>query len=275
MKRRTPTNASKLTQGRGQGHGKDYKPFLTVRDVPSMGLSTRIKSWKIDRIHHLLSNQERDYFLSLVWSPMVVDIREQYPLPLAATIDIATRLDIKHPSIPKTKEAAVMTTDFLITVLEDGDTRFQARTVKQSKDLNNARVVEKLEIERTYWSEQGIDWGIVTEHEIPTALSKNVSWILSAYEQDNSQGISVPMLIQIEELLFELITKQPEMPLSHIALDGDRQLGLQSGTCLWAVRHIIARLIWVVDMFEAIDACKPLHIIKKNSLEEVYTESGK
>jgi len=109
-RRMVPSQESKLKQGRGQGHGKDYCPFLTVRDLGSMGLSHRYKGWKTDRVHHLLSNNEKRYFFCLEWSPFVVDIREQFPLPLAETLEIALRLGIKHPTHPKTKEYVVMTT---------------------------------------------------------------------------------------------------------------------------------------------------------------------
>lgn len=56
MAKRSPnTTENKLKKGIGQGHGKDYKPWLTVRDVPSQGLSTRVRGWKTGRVHHFLS----------------------------------------------------------------------------------------------------------------------------------------------------------------------------------------------------------------------------
>jgi hypothetical protein len=30
----------RIKEGRGQGRGKDYKPWLVVQDVPSTGLAT-------------------------------------------------------------------------------------------------------------------------------------------------------------------------------------------------------------------------------------------
>ena len=64
-------------EGRGQGHGADYRPWLTIQDVSSRGLSSRIKSEKTGRDHHLLSDVETDTFLMLDWSDVVTDIREQ------------------------------------------------------------------------------------------------------------------------------------------------------------------------------------------------------
>lgn len=42
----------------GQGFGKDYKPFLTVRDVPSRGRVHRRPALTHNRIVHLLSDLE-------------------------------------------------------------------------------------------------------------------------------------------------------------------------------------------------------------------------
>ena len=45
-------------EGRGIGHGKDYKPWLTIHDVPSLGRVSRIFCFKTDREHHFLSDLE-------------------------------------------------------------------------------------------------------------------------------------------------------------------------------------------------------------------------
>src|SRR5712692_6447858 len=80
----------RIKEGRGQGRGKDYKPWLTVQDVPSIGLATRILGWKTGRVHHLFSKLELADFLTEDWAKQVVDIREQYPLlPLSETLSIA------------------------------------------------------------------------------------------------------------------------------------------------------------------------------------------
>jgi hypothetical protein len=49
-------------EGRGQGTGKDYVPWIKVQDFPSNGRSHRVPGWKTGRIHHLLSDQEKRTF---------------------------------------------------------------------------------------------------------------------------------------------------------------------------------------------------------------------
>jgi hypothetical protein len=51
-------NARWIKEGRGQGVGADYKPWLTVRDVPSEVRSHRIFGHVTHCTHHLLSDLE-------------------------------------------------------------------------------------------------------------------------------------------------------------------------------------------------------------------------
>lgn len=135
-----------IKDGRGQGHGTEYCPWLTIRDVPSQDLSTRVAGWKTGRVHHFLSQGELDYFYVLDWSDVVLDIREQYPLTLEATQEIAERLGIKHPVDSKTKEAVVMTSDFLIDVQINHLVELKARAIRSINELSSKRNIEKLEI---------------------------------------------------------------------------------------------------------------------------------
>jgi hypothetical protein len=61
----TTTVEKRLKEGRGSGKGANYTPWLHIQDVPSQGLSSRIKGWKTGRVHHLLSEMETNYFYVL------------------------------------------------------------------------------------------------------------------------------------------------------------------------------------------------------------------
>ena len=54
-----------IKDGRGSGRGIEYKPWITVRDLPSEGRSHRIFGHKSQRTHHLLSDLELAVFLLL------------------------------------------------------------------------------------------------------------------------------------------------------------------------------------------------------------------
>ena len=57
-----------LKEGRGQGSGKDYKPWITIQDFPSKGRVSRTPGWRSDRVHHFMSDCELRYFYLLEWS---------------------------------------------------------------------------------------------------------------------------------------------------------------------------------------------------------------
>src|SRR5690606_24585330 len=163
-----------LKEGRGQGEGKSYKPWLMVRDVPSLGRSTRIASWTVGREHHLLSDLETRYFYLLDWTDDVTDIREQYPLPRDVTVEIAERLGIRHPRDLQSKVDIVVTTDFLVSKRTAQGVLTLARAIKPAAQLDDARVIEKLQIERSYWEDIGVDWGIVTDADLDVTICKNI-----------------------------------------------------------------------------------------------------
>ncbi len=172
-----------IQQGYGQGEGADYKPWLRVQDVPSHGRSRKVPGSKVDRTHHFLSDLEFAYFLTLEFSERVIDIREQYPiLPVEEAMDIAVSLGIKYPTYPGTKVPYVLTTDFLITYLgDDGSTHQAARTVKYTSELSPSRELErtlqKLELERCYWANKGVDWLVVTDDAIGSEIRHNLQWL--------------------------------------------------------------------------------------------------
>ncbi|MEO4014124.1 TnsA endonuclease N-terminal domain-containing protein [Pseudomonas rossensis] len=175
-----------IEKGFGQGSQELYVPWLRVQDVPSHGRSRKVQGAKVDRIHHLLSDLEYWYLLIAEFSPEVLDIREQYPLlPVSTVQSIAHALNIRYPVYLGTKVPYVMTTDFLLTILEpDGSTRLAARTLKYTESLKSGkgleRTLEKFEIERAYWSGRGVDWNIVTEKDLPTTLIQNLDWLRKA-----------------------------------------------------------------------------------------------
>eukprot|EP01132_Coremiostelium_polycephalum_P008272 gene8272-10164_t len=160
-----------IANGFGEGAGASYVPWLRVQDVPSIGRSHKIQGVKIERIHHLLSDLERSYFLVCEFSENVVDIREQYPLlPTERAQAIASAIDVRYPRYPRTTLPYVMTTDFLLTVKDlNGNFKSVARTVKYRSDLvgkGSNRTLEKLEIEKRFWHSQGVDWKIVTDDPV-------------------------------------------------------------------------------------------------------------
>lgn len=252
-RKRLPSTDKKLKDGRGQGIGIDYKPWVTIQDVPSVGRATRLKGNKIPRQFEFLSDLERNYFYLLEHSDTVVDIREQYPLlPIEETIVIANELGIKHPTNPKTGEPIVMTTDFLVTINNNQQHQNLARTLKYKDELINERILEKFEIERVYWERQDINWGIVTELEIPKDMAHNIAFFHGYSDLLAIEGFKDVTAYDIEEMSTYFISKllAEDKTVKQIAKEFEVDFNLVIGCGLSLFKHLIAMKAIEVDLFD-------------------------
>lgn len=180
--------ATREKQGRGQGDGRGYRPWLYVHDVPSKGRSSRIEVG--GRVVHTLSDWETAALRDFQWDRTVVDIKEQYPLDLAETKRIAAEMKVTHPADGRPREPIVMTTDFLVKYRVGGRVELVAYTVKEKasfdveaaitrgQKLSTRRVRQKFEIERRYWLARGVRWVKLTEDELSKIRKVNIEWIM-------------------------------------------------------------------------------------------------
>lgn len=182
-----------VLKGRGTGVGAAYAPWhqVTRGDPGSRGRS-HLFNWRLGRLHHLLSDHELLIMGFAAMVPGVVDIREQFPLSLLAreeelsrvkaipfgrmapgTLEVAANLNVKHPRLGAVRNGDwwVMSTDFLLTVQEEGDTHLVAISVKFDDELVSPRVRDLLQIERQYWLSQGVSWLLIT----PATYSQEVA----------------------------------------------------------------------------------------------------
>ncbi len=250
----------KIKDGRGQGEGENYKPWLMVQDVPSDGFVHRIQGNKINRTHHLMSNGELSLFLILDFISRVLDIREQYPLlPLEETMEIAANLGIRHPTIPGTEQPIVMTTDFMVTVSKNQATEFAPLTFKPVNQLSDIRILEKLEIERIYYQRRGHKLQIVTPAEIPKPLFNNLNH-LHSYFRWSDRNISEQDFSIASQLLTNRVLNE-QIPLRSITSDCDKRIGLPAGTSLSIAQHLIATRQWIVDLTIPLNPGKPLALL--------------
>lgn len=247
-------NQKWIKEGRGAGHGSDYKPWLTVRDLGSEGRSHRVFGHKTKRTHHLLSDVELAVFLMLDWHPSTTDLREQFPLKLEDTQKIAIENGIAHPAVRGSDQ--IMTSDFLVNSSDKNQSKY-AIQVKYSTALQDARTIEKLEIERRYWAQKGIPWFLVTELEIPTVVLENIKWLYPA------SRAALPYADVFEKVTFyaEQLNKQPEKSLITITKIIDSAYNLELGQSLFEIRELLAQ------RFFKFDISRPVRQLKASDLE--------
>lgn len=174
-----PQDEKKL-KTRGIGSGEDYEPFIKVHEISSTGESYRIRGRNTSRAHHLLSRLEFSAFLVFDRFHLTYDIKEQFPLPLADTLSICSRLGIKHPQMRN--KLKVVTTDLVVELKGKPSI---AIAVKYASDLDNARTVDKLQIEKLYWEELGYEWKLFTDQEIPAIVKENLEWLHAASQNSH------------------------------------------------------------------------------------------
>lgn len=243
-------------EGRGQGHGKDYKPWYTAKQIPSHGKTHRPRGIKTGREHLLLSDWEYFYFLLVDWTTLVADIREQFPLlDIDETVEIATELGVEHPIEPNTGLLKVITTDFFLDFHDNSELAVSFKPYKKITE----REIEKMEIERVYWQRRGIAWELITDKDVPVVYAKNIDYVHSTFNLDD-YGITEGMIKRARILMDSKISKR-NLGLSDITEEVDDRLGLNPGTTLTIARHLIITKKWVVNMNNPINVNEPLDII--------------
>jgi hypothetical protein len=248
MPRQRKTDKARLKEGRGTGRLQHYKPWLKAHELSDTGRAHRPPGIKTRRIHQLLSDNEYYYFLIVEWSDNVIDIREQYPLlPLEETLYIASELGYKHSFDSFRNENVVMTTDFVITIKDGNLVRDIVRTIKPVNHLNKSRTKEKFEIERIFFEKRNIDWGVVTDAEIPEVLAKNIEFIRTERLWLIRKGFNEYQFKKRKEQIIDRIINGPK-DIVTIANKFDKDFGCKRGENLNFIKYLLWNKDLVTDM---------------------------
>ncbi len=180
----TPANVhSRIRRRACQAEGKDYRPFYNIKDFPLSNICTIMPGIKIKRSFQYQSELERDYHILCEFSTFVTDIREHYALlPWEETQEIAAELKIRHPVYPRTKLPIVLSSDIVLTINRHGYPKHAILCIKPSAVLDpenpkSKRILERLYIEKTYWSRRNVPWKVFTEDNIPITRLRNLAML--------------------------------------------------------------------------------------------------
>ena len=225
------TEAGKRREGRGKGHGANYKPWIKIREFNSAGTTANVVDWKHGRTTQLLSQGEEWYYYVLRWDDNVTDIREQFPLfEPEDTVRIADAFGFRHPKDRNT----TMTTDMLV---DYADGHQEAVSIKDSRkdvdyklaktefEMNRAmRTAEKILIEKKYWAEKGIIWKLLYKEDLDPQYVNNIRRIVVYYDENKvHDDISrVKHLIATKQITVDLFKPidYRELVTEHLRLGG-------------------------------------------------------
>lgn len=252
----------KIAHGYGRGLGLEYKPWISGHEFASRGIYVRLKGRTVPRLYCFMSRLEADAFILYDCSQEVTDILEQYYLTLEETLEIADGLRIAHPRSGKYFNA--VTTDLLVQ--KDG--QWIARSVKTSRDLENERTLEKLEIERVYFSRRGIDWKIITEKELNRTLVQNLNWLW--YGESPDSVIADHQLLLDAEAAFLELYEIENLPFPHLVDEIESRFSLTTGSAVCVFKSLIRRGIIQVDLTKPLNMLNPRIPLERRTSDERY-----
>ena len=228
-----------------------YKPWVNVRQSNTYGQGHEFLSHKTGRVHSLLSRGERPTFFYLERDPTVIDIFDQYPLPVYETLALAVKLNIVHPGIYKDRKkhggivpAAVMTTDFLVKKqLPNGQIKLVAYSFKYSSAFDRdekdprsvSRTEKKLELERTFWEDQNVEFVLQDEDAYNPNLIYNLEFLRQCYLYPSQINVSADLYtVVLKELTWQLNTfREQTLRQTLESVAKNKNLELHQTLCLF------------------------------------------
>ena len=230
-----------IKEGRGSGQGCHYKPWITVRDIPSEGRSHRVFGHKTQRTHHLLSDLELAVFLLLEWHMETTDIREQFPLRQEDTLALAIEAGIDHPSTNGVMHT--MSSDFLVNTSDTFQSKFVLQA-KYAQATQDPRTIEKLELERRYWQQKQVPWLVITDQDIPKIVFQNISWLYPAQRDELNDEV----VLDRHKFYSYQFQQHPDKTIIEIAKKLDVEYKMSVGETLLEIRQLLARRCFLFDI---------------------------
>jgi hypothetical protein len=155
-------------------------------------------------------------FLAMERLTNVVDLLDQYPLPIGETLSIASELNIVHPYAYRERHkhggrlpAKTMTTDLVLVLRQTTGKQILAPfSFKYESSLmgdsakKRSRTLQKLKLEKTFWERQGLALNIVTEKHFSQTESYNLKFLRQCYNH--------PELLDVTDDFKEIFVMQFE-----------------------------------------------------------------
>ncbi|WP_242616615.1 TnsA endonuclease N-terminal domain-containing protein [Vibrio vulnificus] len=255
-----------------------YRPFITVRNSNSVGLSHIIFSHKTGRTHHLLSNGELEAFINFEHDPSVLDIYEQYPLPLNETIECASSLNIYHPAKYKERDhdtkiipAATMTTDFVLLKrdIRSGQNVLQPMYYKPSSEFCRkntsaqrvSRTMSKFQIEQAYWENNGYSLIQCDENTFNSKKTYNLRWLRECYQHSSSLNVPEDLYTSLLLTLTENVRCMPTETLKSQLQFIATTLNMKLVQVMYLFQHACYTNSLPVDLNTKIELYRPLSLM--------------
>jgi len=204
---------------------------LKVITFSSKGRSTRIYSYKNNKIHHLQSDNQLRAFLLLEWDDRVKNIKENVMLDdLEATLYSVENLRLDKFKDKKAGDLYDLHTNFLIKITtKDKGEETIALSVKNISELQRTTVIEKMEIERRYWKVKGIKFYVITtENQIDKQFVENIKWARETLVDKAMENKR-----ELAEKLYYFLQERKGEKLNEVLKEFDSEEDVIKGTALF------------------------------------------
>lgn len=246
-----------IRDGFGQGHGRNYLPWLIIRRKNSSPTSNQVVSWMptLGRTAHYFSRGEYFLALLLIWLG-VLDLREQYPLwpfahsnPLEGTpgsermglkwsrglLEIAADANINHGVEFGTNIPYVATIDLLATIKTSNGLKlvaFSSKPIVNHSEEVKERTLERLELERLYFEEIGVRYVVTYSGLVPSILAGQLEWFLDCSVLPES-----PKLGYLVDLFATHFANYSDLSIEDAVFKVSRKLYIQIDSAWILFRH--------------------------------------
>lgn len=234
--------AARAKEGRGQGSGATFSPWLYVQEFSSRGTQTRVPSFKLKRTVHTFSYIERGYFILAEFLANFGDWQEQRPMDRGITLGAASKLAIKHPVYPRTSVPVVMTLDAVYSTIDlEGKVHLAGLDFKPERRLRDERTKAKLSLHRAYCTHVGMPHALYTENSISWQAVRNIDWVRMALPKDGEievvPGLFTEHLPQFEQ---DLLACRKRLNITQFCQQYDQAHKVEPGTGL----RLFKLLVW-------------------------------
>lgn len=229
-----------IAEGRGRGILELYFPWITIRDLSSLGRSHRVFGIKTNRVHHLLSDGEWKCFLKFEADRKVLDIREQFPMDRLQTFQEALRLGYKHP-VTTDGTPYMMTIDFLVTEQTDNGPVLKPYTFKYDPDGLKPREKQLIEIASAFWRRHSLELITLDQSFFDEPLVINYDSVRAYYHINNLDSYCTTNMPRIAACLRAAFAQGSSETLAATCIRLAQLVGVDRGIVYAVAMHLIAR----------------------------------
>ncbi len=210
------------------------------------------------RVITLLGKGEKHLYITKLFEPNVVEIKEQYPLDYVRTQEIADTHGVIHPRKHLTGELTVLTTDLLVTYREKSGAQYRvAYSFKHSIDARSkTRTMQKFDIETAYWKRFGVRAEQVLRDDVSKIKADNLLNYINHYNPELSDS----ELRKFASALLDDVIEHPCSSLRESLKAVSSSLKVKPSHCMTLFANSMFKHVLPIDLTQKIKLHKPLNL---------------